>query len=108
MYGYIFNAWSDGEKLFKNEAKNGLTYKAMVRAAEEDAFVAARVKMFDYRCMEEFYNFERDPDGLDNLAGREEYQDQLEAFRRELLSFMTDSGDPVLSAFQEYLAAKDA
>ena len=41
QFGYIFNTWSDGETLYKNESQTGLTYKAMQEAAN-DPYVAAR------------------------------------------------------------------
>lgn len=99
-FGYIFNAWSDGETLFKNEAKTGLTYKAMQTAGESDPDIASRVRFFDYRCSEEFYDFSTDPDALNNLIKDRDYQSRIDAFRLNLLHHMTETEDPVLPAYR--------
>ncbi len=67
-YGYIWNGWVDGKMRFKNESQNGLTMKAMIKAAESDAAIAGRVKHFLYRTVEEFYHYGKDPEALNNLA----------------------------------------
>ncbi len=101
--GYIFNAWADGESFYRNESKMGLTYKAMVEAGEENEEIAARVRFFDYRCREEFYDFSQDPDALHNLIHQEEYQEQIRIFRKQLLDFMLESKDPAVEDYQLWL-----
>ena len=68
-FGYIFNPWSNGERIFRNESQAGRTMKAMREAAQTSSRIADRVNLFLYRVPEELYDFERDPDGLNNLAG---------------------------------------
>lgn len=101
--GYIFNAWSDGETVFKNESQAGLTMKAMREAAKTDPEIAARVQHFLYRTPEELYHYSTDPDALNNLADNEEHRQELAAFRRRLLEQMEATQDPVLPAFRKYL-----
>lgn len=101
--GYIFNAWSDGETVFKNESQSGLTMKAMREAAKSNPDIAARVQHFLYRTPEELYDYSTDPDALHNLAENEGHRRQLAAFRQQLLEQMKATDDPVLPAFQKYL-----
>jgi len=103
-YGYIFNAWSDGTNVFKNESQNGLTWNAMV-AAGTNAAVQARVDHFKYRVPEELYDYVQDPDALSNLVSRVELEDRLWLLRRELLDWMTAKADPQLAAFRAYVDA---
>jgi N-sulfoglucosamine sulfohydrolase len=102
-FGYIFNAWADGNTLYKNESKTGLTYKAMAAAAEHDSSIAGRVRFFDYRCREEFYDFTKDPDALHNLIADPAYSDQIKEYQSRLRKYLQDSEDPVLPAFNEYV-----
>ncbi|MDR3193111.1 MAG: sulfatase [Treponema sp.] len=102
-FGYIFNAWADGTALYRNESQTGLSYKAMRAAAENDAAIAGRVRFFDYRCREEFYDFSRDPDGLNNLANSDSHGEMVQRFRKKLESRMRESADPVLSLFEEQI-----
>jgi N-sulfoglucosamine sulfohydrolase len=98
QFGYIFNAWSDGETLYKSESKKGLTYKAM-KAAESDPYIAARVKLYDYRCKEEFYDFSNDPDALNNLIDDRSYEAKINEYRNLLRQYLHDSDDPQKEAF---------
>lgn len=97
---YIFNAWSDGKTVFKNESQSGLTMKAMRAAAEDDEQIAARVELFLHRVPEELYDYENDPDGLQNLIDEPQYQDELVELRRILLRQMEATDDPQMAAFR--------
>jgi N-sulfoglucosamine sulfohydrolase len=97
-FGYIFNPWSDGERVFKNESQSGLTFNAM-KAAENNPTVAARVKLFQYRVLEEFYDFKNDPDALHNLIDDAGYTEEIDALRNALLEWMKRTDDAALEAF---------
>ena len=99
-FGYIFNPWSDGQRVFKNESQSGLTFNAMKIAAQKDDSVAARVKLFQYRTVEEFYDFKNDPDGLHNLIDDSRYKEEIDKLRRELLEWMKKNDDPALNSFK--------
>ncbi len=99
-FGYIFNPWSDGQRVFRNESQAGLTFNAMKAAAQTDDSVAARVKFFQYRVVEEFYDFQKDPNALHNLIGEPNYKKEIDAMRKELLAWMKKTGDPALEAFE--------
>jgi len=99
-FGYIFNPWSDGERVFKNESQSGLTFKAMRAAAKTDPKIAARVRLFQYRVVEEFYDLANDPDALRNLRDEPRYQKKLDNLREELLKWMKRTNDPALEALK--------
>jgi N-sulfoglucosamine sulfohydrolase len=99
-FGYIFNAWADGQTLFRNESQAGLTMNAMTEAARTNPQIAARVKHFLYRTPEEFYDYERDPDARHNLIDDPNYRDKIDEFRQRLLEHLKSTGDPQLKAFQ--------
>jgi len=99
-FGYIFNAWSDGKTTYHN-ANEGMCMAAMVKAAQTDPAVAARVKTFRIRVAEEFYHLEKDPDCLANLVGNPKYEKQLAAYQKQLRDWMVATGDPLLKAFDK-------
>lgn len=101
-FGYIFNAWADGEICYRNESMTGLTFQAMKEAGEEDNEIAERVRFFQYRCREEFYDFSQDPDALCNLIDDPAHQERIQEFRDCLEAEMRESGDPVLPAYETY------
>jgi N-sulfoglucosamine sulfohydrolase len=97
-YGYIYNAWSDGQRIFRNESQNGLSFKAMQAAAEKSPGIAARVKVFLYRTPEELYDLEADPNCLQNLAGDAGFAAALRDMRTRLWQHMKETGDPLAAA----------
>jgi len=107
-FGYIYNAWADGQTRFGNESQSGLTFNAMQRAAETDARIAGRVHHFLYRTPEELYDFAADPDALVDLTGRPEHRTQLAQMRRELLAWMREKADPIAARFAEFAAKAEA
>ena len=102
-FGYIWNPWSDGEFVFRNESQNGRTMKAMREAASADKQIAARVRLFLYRTPEELFNYHADPDGLNNLIGDQEHQEKLNELRTKLLENMRATEDPLAEKFAEFI-----
>jgi N-sulfoglucosamine sulfohydrolase len=100
-WSYIWNPWSDGVITYKNESMNGLTWPAMVAAAQTDPEVAARVDMFLHRVPEELYDLRQDPDSLVNLApapGEEPAHSVRSVLRRLRASteeWMVEKADPL-------------
>jgi N-sulfoglucosamine sulfohydrolase len=93
-FGYLFSPWSNGKTAFRNESQSGRTWKAMQKAAKSDPAIAARVKLFSYRTVEEFYDFENDPNALNNLISDPKYKQQIDDMRARLLAEMKKTGDP--------------
>ncbi len=106
QYLYIFNAWSDGKTVFKNESQNGRTMKAMKKAAQTDAKIAARVKLFLYRVPQELYDYQKDPDCLNNLADNPEFGKVLERMQQQMSADMKRLEDPLVKQFREQVLAK--
>jgi len=100
-FGYIYNFWSDQELEIRGDATGGLTWRAMIKAAETDPEIAKRVELFKYRVPEEFYNFKEDPDGLINLADDPAYARELEKFREKMLEMMQFYTDPAFEAYRD-------
>jgi N-sulfoglucosamine sulfohydrolase len=100
-FAYIFSPWAnEGDYLFTSETKIGLTYKAMKAASKMNPEIAARIKLFDFRETEEFYDLNNDPDALVNLANDPAYKEQLEIFRAAMEQKMIATDDHILEAFR--------
>lgn len=98
-YGYLINFWAKRTKPMRMDSTSGRTFQAMKEAAESDAGIAARVELFEHRVLEEFYDFEKDPDGLHNLIDSPEHQEEIAKMRSALGEQMKATGDPALEAF---------
>jgi N-sulfoglucosamine sulfohydrolase len=98
-FGYIFNPWSDGEREFRNESQAGRSWTAMALAAKNDPDIAARNRLFSYRVLEEFYDFDKDPNALNNLIDDPTYANEIEALREALELWMAGVDDVALDAF---------
>ncbi len=109
-YSYIFNPWSDGERVFKTATTGTIAYKEMQRLAAIDPGAAERLRLFDYRDPEELYDYENDPDALDNLINNPEVKNELNRLRKEMENWMVRTGDPLLPVLRnrENKAFKDA
>ena len=97
-FGYIYNPFSDGKHWYRNN-NEGLCMKAMNEAARTDADIAARVELFRYRVLEEFYHLERDPDCLNNLIGAPEFREVVRDLQARMQAWMEKTNDPMLPAF---------
>jgi N-sulfoglucosamine sulfohydrolase len=100
-FGYIYNFWSDHRQTIRGDATGGLTWRAMIEAAEADPEIAKRVELYKYRVPEEFYNLKEDPDGLRNLANDPAYAEQLNHFRQKMLNMMKKYDDPAYEAYRD-------
>jgi N-sulfoglucosamine sulfohydrolase len=98
-FGYIFNFWADGTRIMRGDATGGITWKAMVKAAESDPEIAKRVELFRHRVKEEFYDLKNDPDALKNLIDDPAYLDKIIEFRKRMLQAMKQYNDPAYEAY---------
>ena len=99
QYAYIYNAWSGGKEEYRTETMAGLTFKAMKSAAVQDVTIKERVDFYLYRVKEELYDYVKDPNALDNLIKKAEYQEMLGHFREKLQHYMEESKDELLEKF---------
>jgi len=99
-YGYIYNGWSDGRTVFRNESQNGRTMNAMRQAADNPK-IAARVKLFLYRVPEELYDYQADPDALKNLVDDPAHRETLDRMRKMLGEKLRACGDPLADQYSK-------
>ena len=99
-FGYIYNFWADRELAMTGDSSGGITWKAMIEAAETDPEIAKRVELYKHRVPEEFYNIQDDPNGLNNLADDPAYAQELEKFRLKMAEMMTRYDDPAHEAYR--------
>ena len=85
---------------------SGLTWKAMVKAAENDPSLAKRVKHYLYRAPFEFYAYKQDPDALQNLINSSDHQDTVAAYREQLRKLMKKTKDHEMLNFEKAVAAQ--
>jgi len=91
---YIWNLTP--EATFKNavtDLNHGGCWNAWVRDAAANPFAAERVKMYQHRPAEEFYDVVNDPYELHNLADKPECRAPMDAMRRKLEAWMEQQGD---------------
>lgn len=100
-FGYLFNPWSDGQRVFKTATTGTMSYRAMQKMSATDEQIAARLKLFQHGVPEEFYDYENDPDALNNLIDDSRYASALAEHRAAMRKFMQDSNDPMLEVFDK-------
>ncbi|QDU94041.1 sulfatase family protein [Lignipirellula cremea] len=98
---YIFNPWSDGSRIYQAAPLSGLTFRAMAEAAESDESIMRRVEHLRRRSVEELYDLTTDPDCRRNLIEEHDYQTQTDDMRAALRRQLVETGDPVLTAFDQ-------
>jgi N-sulfoglucosamine sulfohydrolase len=107
---YIFNAWSNGERVMSTATTGTQTYRRLRDRAADDPVLAARHEFYQHRVVEELYDVSRDPDCLDNLIAEEQYAAERDRLRSELRTWMEQTHDPLLPAFvhRDDLAKREA
>ncbi|MBP88383.1 MAG: heparan N-sulfatase [Planctomycetaceae bacterium] len=100
-FGYIFNPWSDGERVFKTATTGTMAYRRMKSLAVTDERVAARLNFFNHRVREELYDYEKDPDALHNLIDDPAYRDEADKLRDTMETWMVQTKDHMLEVFQQ-------
>jgi N-sulfoglucosamine sulfohydrolase len=98
-FGYIFNSWAGKTDPMRMDSTGGLTFRAMQEAASTDPEIAARVRFFEYRVPEEFYDLENDPGALNNLIDEPDFRYEADAMRQLLKNRMRRTNDPLLIPF---------
>jgi|JI10StandDraft_1071094.scaffolds.fasta_scaffold05281_6 N-sulfoglucosamine sulfohydrolase len=103
-YGYIFNAWSDGQRTYRSEGMNGQSFPAMREASTTDQEIAARIQVLTRRTSEELYDIANDPDALHNLANDPQHHATLLQMRGEMLAWMKQTSDPLAPTYEAKVA----
>jgi len=98
---YLFNPWSNGERIMATATTGTPTYRRMAELAETDRAIAARHDLYQHRVVEELYDVENDPDCLVNLIDVPAHQQELARLREALEAWMVETGDHMLDAFRK-------
>jgi len=109
-FGYIFNPWSNGERVMATATKGTDTYRRMKVLAKTDPKVNARLNLFEHRVPEELYNFASDPDAITNLIDSADHRAERNRLTKTLEVWMVKTGDPMLEVFRQRsdLATREA
>lgn len=99
-YLYLFSPWVDGETTFATATRGTASYKRMKALAAEDPAVAARLELYEFGVLEEFYDIASDPDCLVNLIADPDHREALDQHRARLEQFLEETGDHALDVFR--------
>jgi len=99
-YGYVFNPWATGDYKFISAATHQKTYKQMRRLSDSDENIKKRFEFWIHRTVEELYDYENDPNALNNLIDNPAYKEVVQQLREELHQHMKNTNDYVLRAFE--------
>ena len=58
---YLFNPWSNGERIFATATNGTVTCKRMIELAKNDKELNERLNLYRYRVQQELYQVKRDP-----------------------------------------------
>ncbi|MED5453821.1 MAG: sulfatase [Verrucomicrobiota bacterium] len=97
---YLFNPWSNGQRVFATATTGTVTYRRMATLAKSDARLAKRLAMYKYRVPEELYDVSVDPDCLNNIIDSSEHKMVLNQLQERLKWWMKKTGDPMLTVFE--------
>ncbi len=98
---YLFNPWSNGERVFATATTGTVTYRRMAALASSSKTLSARLDLYKHRVPEELYNVVKDPDCLENLIEHPEHESELKKLRSTLDAWMMKSNDPMLETFRK-------
>ena len=98
---YLFNPWSNGERVFATATTGTATFRRLAALAESNNKLAARLDLYKHRVPEELYDVVKDPDCLHNLIDSPKHQAELKQLRATLDAELVKSKDPMLEAFRK-------
>lgn len=107
---YIFNPWSNGERIMATATTGTPTYRRMAELAKTEVTLEARHKLYQFRVPEELYDIEKDPGCLNNLIHSPAHAAELNQMRATLEQWMIETKDGMLDVFRnrEDAAAREA
>jgi N-sulfoglucosamine sulfohydrolase len=99
-YLYLFNPWSNGERVMATATSGTATYRRLAQLAKTDERLAARHALYQHRVVEELYDVANDPDCLVNLIADKQHGEALDKLRASLESWMERTNDHALEPFR--------
>jgi len=100
QYLYLFNPWSNGQRIFATATTGTVTYRRMAALAKSNSRLAKRLAMYKYRVPEELYDISVDPDCLNNIIDSSKHKMVLNQLQDRLKGWMKKTGDPLLTVFE--------
>ena len=97
---FLFNPWSNGERVFATATNGTVTCKRMIKLAEDDERMNERLELYRYRVPQELYHVKRDPDCLENLIHRPNHEKTKNKLMELLEEWMVQTKDPLLECFR--------
>ena len=98
---YLFNPWSNGERIFATATNGTVTCKRMIELAKNDKAMNERLNLYRYRVPHELHQVKRDPDCLQNLIDSSNNQEVKNKLQKLLEEWMVKTGDPILECFRK-------
>lgn len=99
QYLYLFNPWSNGDRVMATATTGTMTYRRMKVLAAENSFLKERHDLYQHRVPEELYDVVNDPECLHNLIDIPEFQDTLHELEAQLQNWLKQTNDPLLEVF---------
>ena len=100
-YLYIYNPWSNGERIFATATSGTPTYKRFKELADSHIGLAERHDLYQHRVVEELYDIKADPNCLKNLIEDPTHDEAITLHRRQLQTWMRNTGDPMLQIYKD-------
>ncbi|MEM9159347.1 MAG: sulfatase [Verrucomicrobiota bacterium] len=100
-HAYIFNAWANGERRFQSASTTHTSEKTLRELAKKGGTAAERYEFLVNRCLEEFYDYRADPHASRNLIDHRDHAEEIERLRSALASWMRETDDYALEAFEK-------
>ena len=98
---YLFNPWSNGERVMATATSGTSTYRRMAELAKIDDAIRFRHDLYQHRVLEELFDVKQDPDCLHNLIDSPEHKAVGNELRSRLQAWMVRTKDPILPVFQK-------
>jgi len=98
---FLFNPWSNGERVFATATNGTVTCKRMIKLAEDDEQMNERLESYRYRVPQELYHVKRDPDCLENLIHNPNHEKVKNKLMVLLEEWMERTNDPILECFRK-------
>lgn len=107
-YALIFQPWADGKLEMRLESMMGLTWPAMLEAAEERPALAARIRQYTHGVPLAFYDLRDDPGQRRNLLEDQRHAARIAHMKAAMAQQMERTGDPQLANLRAVLAGRPA
>jgi N-sulfoglucosamine sulfohydrolase len=98
---FLFNPWSNGERVFATATNGTVTCKRMIKLAQDDEQMNERLELYRYRVPQELYHVKRDPDCLENLIHNPNHEKVKNKLMVLLEEWMERTNDPILECFRK-------